>query len=295
MRPLIFGEVLFDSFEDGSTVLGGAPFNVAWHLHGFGASPLLLSRIGDDDLGKQIVNEMEQWGMDLRGLQIDSERATGTVQVTHRDNQPAYDITLDVAYDHIQADACAGLLGEASVFYHGSLASRNKVSRGTLQHILDGITAPVFLDVNLRPPHWKHELIDSMMHGARWVKLNDDEMCELTRMPADSPAALEAIARQIHGDYSLDALIVTRGSEGALVVDNDGVVITRPEPVDSIVDTVGAGDAFSSVFLLGILSGWKVQLTLDRAVRFAAAICRQRGAINKEQQFYEHYKKEWQL
>jgi fructokinase len=295
MKPLIFGEVLFDSFEDGSTVLGGAPFNVAWHLHGFGVEPLLLSRIGDDELGKSILAEMKQWGMDTRGIQVDPRHATGTVRVSHKDGQPSYDITLDVAYDHIEAGDYDDLLTEASVFYHGSLAARNQTSAKSLQYILDNITAPVFLDVNLRPPHWNYDQLDSLMNTANWIKLNDEEVEKLTRMNIDEPGSLETIARQIRHDYKLDSVIVTLGSEGAFVVDDDGLSRAEPANVKAIVDTVGAGDAFSSIFIVGLLSGWNMQVTLDRAVIFAAEICKQRGAVNKETGFYDRFRQEWQL
>jgi fructokinase len=295
MKPLIFGEVLFDSFEDGSTVLGGAPFNVAWHLHGFGVNPILLSRVGDDNLGDDILAEMKQWGMDVRGVQIDSKHATGTVRVSHQDGQPSYDITIDVAYDHIDAEAYDDLLPEASVFYHGSLAARNSRSAKSLQYILENINAPVFLDVNLRPPHWNYDQLDSMMNAANWIKLNDDEVGKLTRMDIEKPGSLEIVAGQILHDYKIDSIIVTIGSQGAFVIDENGLFFAKSAQVETVVDTVGAGDAFSSVFILGLLSGWDKQTILNRAVMFAAEICKQRGAINKDPGFYNLFRQEWRL
>ena len=91
-RPAVFGEVLFDRFEDGSSVLGGAPFNVVWHLQGFGLEPLLISRVGNDRLGEQVIAAMESWGMDTRGIQFDKDHPTGTVNVTLNNGQPTFDI-----------------------------------------------------------------------------------------------------------------------------------------------------------------------------------------------------------
>jgi len=97
MRPLIFGEVLFDHFPDGSVVLGGAPFNVAWHLHAFGLKPLMVSRIGHDELGEKVEAAMRSWGMDCSGLQRDPDHPTGTVEVQFDDGEPIYEIVENVA------------------------------------------------------------------------------------------------------------------------------------------------------------------------------------------------------
>lgn len=103
MRPLIFGEVLFDRFPDGSVVLGGAPFNVAWHLQAFGLAPLVISRVGRDALGGAVVAAMTGWGMDRRGVQFDATHPTGTVEVAFQAGEPHYAIVDRVAYDIIAA------------------------------------------------------------------------------------------------------------------------------------------------------------------------------------------------
>ncbi|OQX46150.1 MAG: carbohydrate kinase, partial [Candidatus Sedimenticola endophacoides] len=104
IRPLIFGEVLFDDFPDGSRVLGGAPFNVAWNLQALGARPLLISRVGNDALGRSIREQMQHWGMDLSAMQLDSAHPTGTVEVRIDDGEPSYEIVAPCAYDFIRFD-----------------------------------------------------------------------------------------------------------------------------------------------------------------------------------------------
>ncbi len=129
--PLIFGEVLFDCFPDGNSVLGGAPFNVAWHLHAFGQSPLMISRIGDDALGKKVKSAMQDWKMNTTGLQLDPEHPTGSVDIEFDNGEPRYTIVEHRAYDYIDA-ASLPSSAENSVLYHGSLALRNQNSREAL-------------------------------------------------------------------------------------------------------------------------------------------------------------------
>ena len=122
-RPVVFGEVLFDTFPDGAAVLGGAPFNVAWHLQGFGLDPLFISRIGDDEPGTRVLDTMRAWGMDIRGLQVDDDHPTGKVQVSLDHGQPSFSILADQAYDFIELEAAVGAATRAApaLLYHGSL------------------------------------------------------------------------------------------------------------------------------------------------------------------------------
>jgi len=138
-NTVIFGEVLFDRFPDHQSVLGGAPFNVAWHLQGFGLSPLLVSAIGEDEAGDQILSTMGQWGMDTRGVQRHRDFATGAVQVTLDQGQPSFDILPDQAYDHIETDPVLAVCGHApaALLYMGTLAGRSPTSRGTQQALIE--------------------------------------------------------------------------------------------------------------------------------------------------------------
>ena len=212
--PTIFGEVLFDCFEDGSRVLGGAPFNVAWHLQAFGCRPLLISRVGDDPMGRQIRDTMLQWGMSAAGLQLDSSHASGEVQVTLEAGQPSFDIVEDRAYDHIDAGAIPPL--RPSLIYHGTLALRHPDSAAALNHLLQSHEAPVFMDVNLRPPWWNLSQTVKLLERAQWVKVNDAEL----EILVDEPATLVGKAERLMERHDLSWLIVTRGKEGAISLDN---------------------------------------------------------------------------
>lgn len=295
--PLVVGEVLYDEFEDGTSVLGGAPFNVAWHLHGLGVAPVLISRVGRDKQGERVLAVMERWGMDIRGMQYDEGHATGSVKVTITDGQPGFDIVSDVAYDHIALDPATALVsGHAPVMlYHGSLLVRTASAQQMLSALIDAAAAPVFVDINLRPPHWSHAILRQLMHGARWLKLNDLELVEISAIEGVDHANAAQAAGYLRDTYELDSVIVTQGAEGAFMLNSEGVHTVAPVRVSAIVDTVGAGDAFSAIVILGLLRHWQVGDILRRAVQFAAEICMQRGATVNNKEFYHRFRQEWRL
>lgn len=291
MRPVIFGEVLFDRFPDGREVLGGAPFNVAWNLQAFGASPLLVSRVGDDDLGRRIRTAMVGWGMDTSGLQTDREHPTGTVEVTFNDDEPSYEIVSGRAWDHIEGPA--GLLEPSlrndGLIYHGTLALRSSLTRKALAHIRRLLDADTFVDVNLRDPWWDRDEVLARLRSARWAKLNAEELA-LLRPSGDADAPAQGLLEE----WGLECLIVTRGAEGAVVYTSDGRWYDHPaEPGGAIIDTVGAGDAFSAVALLGIMRGWAWPVGLNRAQQFAGAVVALRGATTTDPEFYQPFSVEW--
>ncbi len=279
-RPIIFGEVLFDCFPDGQVVLGGAPFNVAWHLQGFSCAPLLISCVGTDSHGDIVRTTLREKGMDISGIQISDCYPTGQVVVTLQDGQPSYDIVTEQAYDHINAQAALNSLPKdtPALVYHGSLALRTESSRNALDILLQETSAPVFLDLNLREPWWQMSLLESILQRATWVKLNDEELCEVTRRTMSDGPELQAYAKELFADCQLERLIVTRGAQGAFVLSKEGIVEGQSVPVKNIIDTVGAGDAFSAVTIAGMLQGWSITETLNKALKFAATICLQQGA-----------------
>jgi len=288
--PLIFGEVLFDRFPDGNVVLGGAPFNVAWHLQAFGAAPLFVSRVGNDSLGRRIRDAMSAWGMNSAGLQLDSQHPTGTVEVRFEDGEPAYDIVAGRAYDYIAADTIPRI--SPSLIYHGTLALRGAVSAQALATLRTRFDAPVFVDVNLRPPWWDLHDTRQALDDARWVKLNEDEL----RLLGTDSGTLGERASDLRQQHRIELLIVTRGGQGAIAFSADGQrAETRPASGNSVVDTVGAGDAFTSVIILGLVRGWPLQQTLDRAQAFASAVVGVRGATVQDPGFYRPFIDQWEL
>ncbi len=285
----VFGEVLFDHFPDGTRVLGGAPFNVAWHLQAFGLSPTFISRIGKDSEGEAILDAMEKWGMQTEGLQIDDQHPTGRVTIELVDGEPAYDIVRPSAWDAIEADRISNT---CSMLYHGTLALRDQASLTALEAIRSPTKGPVFVAVTLRSPWWDRDSVLSQLVPANWVKLNSDELALL--LPSghsDSGSALEFIER-----HRLDGVILTHGAEGAEILTASGEhVHARPDTGIAIVDTVGAGDAFASVILLGLASDWPLQQMLERAQSFASRIVGRRGATVSDPSFYRPFIESWHL
>lgn len=295
-RPLLFGEVLFDEFEDGRTVLGGAPFNVAWHLRGFGLDPLLVGRVGNDELGDRVLERMLAHGLDATGIQRDPRHPTGRVRISLVDGEPLFSIVSEQAYDYVDAQQLPPIDVSSdtySLLYHGSLASRNAVSADALR-LLREAGLPVFIDINLRPPWWRLEEVGALLAGGRWLKLNHDELAELTDLPGQREQDLLSGARTLCNRFGLQTVIVTRGERGVVAVTADGSAVGDPHPVEEFADSVGAGDAFSAVLLLAIVRGWSLQTALRRASSFAAAICSVRGAIPDSSDFYQRFSASWQ-
>jgi len=286
----IFGEVLFDEFPDGNRVLGGAPFNVAWHLQAFSQTPLFISRVGNDSEGNQICKAMLNWGMNIDALQTDEKLPTGKVIVELEDGEPSYDIIAPAAYDAIETPV--DFSSACNFLYHGSLALRNELSRQTLKQLKNDKPETVFVDVNLRPPWWDKSAVLELLQQADWVKLNVDEFNLL--YAADKPQENNLTA--FINEYSLQGVILTSGKSGAEIITANGQQYTvKPNIEIDVVDTVGAGDAFSSVMILGLTNHWPLQITLQRAQNFASAIVGQRGATVKEKNFYQQFINEWNI
>ena len=292
---LLFGEILADMFPERS-VLGGAPFNVARHLAAFGLSPLLVSRLGEDALAGQIRSLMATEGMDTAGIQADPGRPTGRVRVHMEEGGHRFEILPEQAYDHIdpaQARAAAAS-ANPSLVYFGSLCQRGDVSRAALREILAATSCPRFVDLNLREPWYSEDVIRFTLHGADILKINNDELATLAVMLGLSAETPEERARALLRDFSISRVIVTCAGKGAWqMATGDESSIGVPGRQACVVDTVGAGDGFASVCILGMLADWEPALTLDRADAFAAAVCGIRGAVPDDDAFYLPFFKEW--
>ncbi len=289
----VFGEVLFDCFPDGRQMLGGAPFNVAWHLQAFNVQPRFISAVGADVEGERIRTSMAEWGMLTTCLQTDFDHPTGHVEVSLLEGEPSYDIVSDVAYDFVrtpsQHEAC-------ELLYHGTLALRQPVSAATLNALKSAKPDLVFLDVNLRSPWWSREQTLALVAGADWVKLNRDELTLLSDVDHARARPVADLAQELMARHVLSGLLVTLGSEGALGFSGDNPPVqVVPTAALEVVDTVGAGDAFAAVTILGIIHGWPLDKTLERAQSFASKIVGQRGATAASPELYAPFVDQWGL
>ncbi|NJN71774.1 MAG: carbohydrate kinase [Limnothrix sp. RL_2_0] len=285
----IFGEVLWDTFPDGKKVLGGAPFNVAWHLQAFGLSPVLVSRVGKDEYGDTILQEMSAWGLSTEGMQIDRRQGTGIVSIDIVDGQPQYDIEKPKAYDFIDGGSLP-FLPPQCLLYHGTLATRTVSSAMALEAIKTTFTSTIFFDVNLRAPWWELAKIEACLKTTTWLKLNDEELPLLLPEVTGRDQQIAFLFER----YSLEYIVFTEGKAGATLFTADGDRHTiQPQTTNTVVDTVGAGDGFCSILLLGIVRDWPLALTLERAQAFASAIVGIQGATTKDQHFYDTFRNQW--
>lgn len=293
---IAFGETLVDQFRD-SNVLGGAPFNVACHLGALGAHPVLVTRAGKDALGEQLLRAMSERGLDMRGVQRDPSRPTGRVKVTETARGHAFDILSDQAYDHIHASLArmVGLSLHPRMVYFGTLSQRGD-SRRALRELLATVNASAFLDVNLRDPWVDADTLRWSLQQANVVKLNEDELIRIGDIFSLDGSTPQARAAVLVSGFNLQRLVVTRGAEGAWTLDAAGrIESVAGTPLPKVVDTVGAGDGFAAVFMLGMLRGWPLAARLARADAFARALCGIRGAVPAKLDFYRPFIRDWQL
>src|SRR5690606_30433519 len=239
-----------------------------------------------DEGGRVIRGIMERWGMSWAGLQSDPEHATGEVTVSVSHGEPRYEIHAERAYDFIDA-ALLPRLPPQTLLYHGSLALRSPQSRHALHTLVEAAPDCVFVDINLREPWWSTDVVIDCLRGARWGKLNLDELRQLGYRGAGK----ESLIQQLQQDFDLDQLVVTCGSAGAYLSCRDTGMHFEPAAAqEHVVDTVGAGDAFSAMMIHGLCSGLPAAEILHKAQKFAAAIVGQRGAIVRDRDFYRGYR-----
>lgn len=300
---VLLGEALVDVFPDRG-VLGGAPFNVARNLAALGGRPVLVTRIGVDANGEQIDAEFKRFSMDRRGLQRDPLRATGTVIVKLLGDRHHFEIAPDKAWDHLDVDAVVNAVQSTAprLIYFGTLAQRGRTSRDALRAGLAATGAARFLDLNLRDCPDNQSIAAESLALADIVKVNEEELDRLLEWfvhSGDVPAKrgdrhLHAAVDLLMRRFDIDRLVVTRGSQGWSCIDiHQCGCLEGQSPSVDVRDTVGAGDAFSSVLLLGEINQWPLETSLKRAADFASAVCTLRGAVDGDARIYEATLAKW--
>ena len=275
------GEALWDVLPEGKKICG-APANFAYHVSQFGLPSCVVSAIGDDALGKEIIENFTSKGLDQ--LIAEVPYPTGTVQVEiDQTGIPLYDIKENVAWDNIPyTEHLDALAKRTKAVCFGSLAQRNVVSRETINHFLDTMPKDddslIVFDVNLRQGFYNKEILCKSMQNCNILKINDEELITVSRMFDYPGIDLQDKCWILLGKYNLKMLILTCGINGSYVF-TPGNVSFQPTPKVEVADTVGAGDSFTAAFIASILKGKSVTEAHTIAVKTSAFVCTQKGAM----------------
>ncbi len=245
-----FGEILWDILPD-KAVPGGAPMNVAYHLHQLGDNPLLYTRVGVDERGKALLDILTKKGINAGLVQLDYNTPTGIVHAkANEEGEMSYDIVSPAAWDHIAVDSASEqAVKNAAYFVYGSLIARHSTSRNTLFRMLE-IAKNKVLDINLRTPYFTRSLVEQLLGKADMLKMNIAELELITGWFADfkdTKARIELIQNR----FNIPSVIITMGGDGA-IINFKGNWYSHPGFKVKVVDTIGSGDSFLAAFLSSV-------------------------------------------
>lgn len=275
------GEALWDVLPEGKKI-GGAPANFAYHVSQFGLESRVVSAVGDDALGEEILTNFREKNLQCMVPKV--AFPTGTVQVTvEAAGVPCYDIMQGVAWDNIPfTEELAKLAGQTCAVCFGSLAQRSEVSHNTIQSFLDAMSDGDgiyrIFDINLRQDFYNREILCESLEKCNVLKINDEELSIVGRMFGYTGQDMRETCMKLLEDYGLKMLILTCGVAGSHVFTRDSVSF-RETPKVSVADTVGAGDSFTGAFIAALLKGKTVEDAHGLAVDVSAYVCTQSGAM----------------
>ncbi|HNO76450.1 MAG TPA: carbohydrate kinase [Phycisphaerae bacterium] len=274
------GELLWDCFEN-QRKPGGAPANVAFHANQLGMDATVVTRVGTDPLGAELIGFLDGHNLDTHHIQSDPTHPTGTVTVDMvRADHPQYTIHENVAWDHIEfSEALRATCSSTHAICFGTLAQRSPVSKKTIQDCIGAAADAIKIyDVNLRPPYYDRPTIEASLNACDIAKFNDEESVVLAEMLELSNPNLESFAAALRDRYKLDAVCITKGGDGSLIVTKSESA-SAPSPKITVADTVGAGDSFTAAVAFAQLHGWNAQATATFANQIAGNIAANEGAM----------------
>lgn len=291
-RPAItaFGEILYDIYPDRKR-LGGAPFNFIFHVWKLSGKGNLISSVGNDENGREILSFLNSIGFNTDYIYIDKEHPTGTVNVKLDENGiPRFTISPECSYDFLKLTEKSKkmLEEETELLYFGTLAQRSTASRNTLEEIFKIDSLKFFCDLNLRHDFFSKPLVEKSLTVSNVIKLNEEELLKVKSMFGYKGTEKEVI-ELLSREFDIDLICVTKGAEGALIFDGENFDFYKSPP-RKIVDTVGAGDAFSAILCIGYLKSIDIGKINRTANEFAADICGIEGAIPTDDNLYDKYK-----
>ncbi len=292
-RITSFGEVLFDVYPDGRK-LGGAPFNFIYHIKKITGNGNFISRIGNDLFGDEIFWFMRSNYMLTRFIQIDNDHPTGAAYANLDEHKvPHWKIASSCAYDFIEEDERLNNLIETGTdcLYFGTLVQRNEKSRKTLQSLFNK-KKKLFCDLNIRQNFYSKEIIEESLKASNVLKVNDEEFKLLNNLFINQEADEISLAKKISERFEIDLVCITFGERGALLYSGGKNDYHKAEAKE-VVDTVGAGDAYSAILCLGYLESWDIQKINKLAAGFASDVVGIQGALPDNDDFYIKCKEEF--
>lgn len=272
-----FGEILWDNLPSGRKP-GGAPMNVAYHLKKLGVNSTLISRVGDDDNGIELLDFIKGKGLTVEYCQKDAKAPTSTVEVQiGKDHEVRYDIVTKVAWDYIELESrLFDLVANADAFVFGSLAARNSVSYMTLHTLLEKAAYKVF-DVNLREPHYDKNSISQLLRKTDLLKLNIHELNLISSWFCSVCKTEWERIKVLQDQFGVEEIVVTKGGEGASYYTKNAQC-NYPAYKVEVQDTVGSGDSFIAAFLSQKLTGDSIEGILNYASALGAYVTTHSGA-----------------
>lgn len=280
VKAVCFGEVLWDVFPSHKKI-GGAPLNVALRINSFGAATTMISRIGKDQDGEDIMSFLKNESLSSDSIQVGEDYKTGVVNVMiNEKGNASYDIMYPSSWDKIDlSEEIVQKVSESDVFVFGSLICRDEVSRSTLYALLDKAKYKV-LDANLRAPYYTTEVLVELMSKADFIKLNDEELWEISRKLGSPYNSFEQNIKFIAEKTYTKQVCVTKGAFGAVLYYNEKFYYNSGYFI-KVVDTVGAGDSFLASLLVRLLKGKSPQKSLNYACAVGALVAGEEGANPK--------------
>lgn len=276
------GEVLWDCLPEGK-VLGGAPSNVAWHAMQMGAESLIISAVGDDEAGRNLLLELDRLSLPTKYIPALSDTPTSKVDaMLDSGGNATYVIHSNVAWDRIVADAgLIALAKSVDAVNFGTLAQRSPVSRESIRTFVKAVPfgAVRMFDINLRPPFFDCNIIAWGLENATVAKMNDDELTALVPMFSLPAFTKEAALEMLLERYSnLEHIILTLGADGMIWANRTEIIRGKPTAVTAVIDTVGAGDSVTATAIMGLLHDRPIRTIVEAAIDVACHVCTCRGA-----------------
>jgi fructokinase len=291
IRITSIGEILFDVYPEGKTV-GGAPFNFIYHIINLTGEGNFVSRVGQDEEGKEIINFMRNNRITTNFIQIDEKHPTGESIATLDEMKiPSWEIKLETAYDYVElTEEIESLVSrKTDCLYFGTLAQRNFTTRKTICHFFNR-SLKYFCDLNIRQNFYTEKMISECLVACNVLKLNVEELKLVNELLLNKNFDINDTPNRLLSEYQIDQLCVTNGDQGAVIYDGKRNNHFKLK-VENVVDTVGAGDAYASILCLGYLKEWDIEKTNEIASWFAGEIVKITGALPADSALYDKYKK----